>query len=277
MLRRIGFYILKTTEGYMNNYWWDEAYGFFGEFYMEGDESIEGFITNRKLALSERTDIEVEGIIKLLKLTANEKIMDIPCGYGRHTIELAMRGYDIVGIDLNATHLHAALENAYKKNTNAKFMKGNMLNIDFENEFDVIINMFYSFGFFDTDEENMKVLKNFKKALRPNGKFLMHTDVNIPRIITGKYKTDELRHLKSGAILKIQDRYNSKTKRIDGAWTIENNSKVIEKKYSVRVYEEMEFRNMCIEAGFSSCIAYSGWDGREYNSDSEEIFFIAQN
>ncbi|CAF4819188.1 unnamed protein product [Rotaria sp. Silwood2] len=70
-----------------------------------------------------------------------------------------------------------------------------MIDINYDNEFDAVINMFYSFGFFETDEENNQVLQNFYNALKPGGKFLFHTDVNIPRILSGKYKEDETRHL----------------------------------------------------------------------------------
>ena len=99
-------------------------------------------------------------------------------------------------------------------------------------KFDLVMNMFYSFGFFSTDSENRSVLENFFLALRDGGKFLMHTDVNIPRIITGRYRMDETRTLAQGGILHIQESYDPITKRMNGSWTIDG----VQRDYSVRVY-----------------------------------------
>lgn len=262
----------------MTNSWWDEAAGFFGDFYMQGDQSKEGHLSAQRLTLSERTSCEVEGVIKLLDIRSGSRILDVPCGYGRHAIGLAAQGYNVVGVDLSTFFLDVARKRAVAQSVDIQFQKGNMLSLDFNNEFDAVINMFYSFGFFDSDEENMRVLKNFKNALNSKGKFLMHTDVNIPRILSGQYKTDEKRHLVSGGILHIQDRYNPATKRIEGAWTIIKDSDIVRKHYSVRVYDESEFRDMCLEAGFSSCSSYGDWHGGKYDPyQSEEVIFVAQS
>jgi SAM-dependent methyltransferase len=255
--------------------WWDERAGFFGEFYVLGDHSIEGHLTERRQSVDERTVSEVDGLVRLLELTSPSRILDVPCGYGRHTIELALRGYEVVGNDINELHLEIARKKAQQQGVCPNFLKENMLFLDHPCEFDVLINMFYSFGFFNSDAENMMVLKNFFSALKPGGIFLMHTDVNIPRITSGKYKTAESRELESGGNLHICEHYNHVTKRIDGSWTIEANDKISSKPYSVRVYDENEFKNLCIEVGFESCLSYGDWFGGSYRQDSEEIIFVA--
>lgn len=258
--------------------WWDESAGFFGDFYMHGDASAEGHLVAKKLTLPERTMHEVNGVIRLLGAAKGASILDVPCGYGRHAIELVKRDYSVHGIDINAVHLNAAIQQAKQSNLNIQFSKQSMLDLRLNEQYDAVINMFYSFGFFDTDAENMQVLKNFKQALKPGGKFLMHTDVNIPRVLAGKYRTDESRHLPSGDLLHIQDRYNALTKRIEGVWRIEKNKSITEKPYSVRVYDEQEFKAMCLQIGFSSCVSYGDWAGKPYHPiDSEEIIFVATN
>ena len=259
-----------------NSNWWTEKYGFFGKFYMEGDASIEGFLT-KKMSLSKRTKREVVGIIRILGLKRGMKVLDAPCGYGRHSIELARKGINIVGSDINSTELLRAKREAKKQRLDVKFVKENMLDIEYKKEFDAVINMFYSFGFFNTDKENNQVLKNFYNALKPGGKFLMHTDVNIPRIKAGKYKLEEERRLISGGRLKIIDKYNPKTKRIEGVWIItKSNGRVEEKHYSVRVYEKDEFIRLCKRIGFKNCVAYSSWDKKPYSKLGEEIMFVAE-
>lgn len=91
-----------------NPEWWSPGYGFFGKFYMEGDNSREGYLEKKHLTIQERTKEDVKGVIRLLGLKGGEKILDIPCGYGRHSIELAKRGFCVAGSDINPVHLKAA-------------------------------------------------------------------------------------------------------------------------------------------------------------------------
>ncbi len=67
--------------------WWSEEYGFFGNFYMEGDNSKEGYRISQKQSLQERTNAEVDGVLNLLNLQPGSKVLDCLCGYGRHSIE----------------------------------------------------------------------------------------------------------------------------------------------------------------------------------------------
>ena len=255
--------------------WWMEEYGFFGEFYLEGDNSEEGYLQTKKQTLKERTIAEVDGIINLLGLGNGVRILDIPCGYGRHSIELAKRGFSIVGSEINSVHLDKAKEISEKEKVEINFQKENMIDISYNFEFDAVINMFYSFGFFETDEENLKVLQNFYDALKPGGRLLFHTDVNIPRILNGKYKEDEERNLASGKKLRIIDKYNPATKRIDGTWIIKDGGE-IKKDYSVRVYAKEEFIDICKKVGFAKFSAYGDWGGSEYSEDSEDMIIIAE-
>ncbi len=265
---------------YMNQnniQWWEESAGFFGDFYLEGDNSLEGYLQEKKQNLAQRTEEETKGIITLLSLKEGERILDIPCGYGRHSLELAKQGYDVVGIDINSVHLDKARQQAKDTKLTVDFRKADMLQSAFKGEFDAVINMFYSFGFFATDEENEKVLRNFYEALKPNGKFLMHTDVNIPRIMNGKYKHDETRDLVSGAKLRIIDNYNPLTKRIEGAWILtRGKNDEVRKDYSVRVYSKNDFTALCKKIGFKQIHAYGDWSKELYSEDSEDMIIVAE-
>jgi 2-polyprenyl-3-methyl-5-hydroxy-6-metoxy-1,4-benzoquinol methylase len=257
------------------NPWWSEEYGFFGSFYIEGDASKEGYLIEKKQTLDERTKSEVDGVLKLLSLKSGADILDCPCGYGRHSIELARRGYEVTGSDINSVHLQKAVEDAKINSVDVTFNKESMLDLKYPSQFDVVVNMFYSFGFFDTDGENEKVLKNFLNTLKPGGKLLMHTDVNIPRILTGQYKEDEERNLATGKTLRVIDSYDSETKRINGAWIIKSEGKEKKKDYSVRVYTKKEFEELCRKVGFSSVNTYSDWQGNKYSENAEDMIVVA--
>jgi len=256
--------------------WWEEDYGFFGDFYMQGDDSVEGYLENKKMTLKERTDEEVQGIIRLCSLKKGDKVLDCPCGYGRHSIGLAEKDFSVVGVDINSTELNIAKKRAKSERANIKFVKKNMLNLKYHNEFDAVINMFYSFGFFDSDKDNLKALKNFYNSVKKGGIFLMHTDVNMPRVVAGKFREYEKRPLKNGGCLRIVEFFNQETKRNHGIWIIEKGNKVKMKDYSVRVYTDVEFINLCKQVGFSDVKVYSNWNGEEYTSDSEDMIVVAK-
>lgn len=260
----------------MKSSWWDEKSGFFGDFYFQGDNSLGGHLIKKKLSLTERTIQEVNGLVDLLDLKEPKTILDVPCGYGRHSIELSKNGHNVTGVDINDNFLKKAREKADLEEVGTLFLKKNMLSLNYKNEFDIVINMFFSFGFFESDKLNLMVLKNFYDALKNNGIFLMHTDVNTERIEKGTYKTIESRNLSCGGVLHIKEAFAPNLKRINGSWTIISNGQTTSRPYSVRVYDENEFKNMCLEVGFESCISYGSWSGEDYSDESEEIIFIAK-
>ena len=148
---------MTTTESAKNTRiqkWWQPEYGFFGEFYIEGDDSLEGYLQEKTQNLAERTATEVEGICNVLDLKGGESLLDLPCGYGRHSIALAKKGLNVIGCDINPTHLKKAQKASYEEDAEVSWVQGNMQNAKFPEKFDAIINMFYSFGFFETDDEN---------------------------------------------------------------------------------------------------------------------------
>jgi len=100
----------------MDKDWWSEKSGFFGKFYMTGDDSIEGYHEFEKMSQDERTAEEVRGVIRLCNLKNGEKVLDCPCGWGRHSIMLAKKGFNVVGSDINDFELNIASKRQSNKN-----------------------------------------------------------------------------------------------------------------------------------------------------------------
>ncbi|MGH2372987.1 MAG: class I SAM-dependent methyltransferase, partial [bacterium] len=121
----------------------------------------------------ERTAQELEGITKLLNLSPGSAILDLCCGHGRHAIPLAQRGFRVTGLDLSDFFLQRAAADTRSAGVEVRWIHGDMRSIPFETEFDAVINIFTSFGYFDRDEENRQVLHQVYKALKPGGVFLM--------------------------------------------------------------------------------------------------------
>src|SRR5690606_4931451 len=119
---------------------------------------------------------EVSFIEESLRLSAGERILDVPCGEGRHSIELARRGYEATGIDFNLNAIAAAKQRAAEAGVSVSFVHGDMRQLDVVDECDSAICFFGSFGYFD-DAENAEFARRVARALRPGGRFLIDTHV----------------------------------------------------------------------------------------------------
>ena len=103
-------------------------------------------------------------------------ILDIGCGTGRHSIELALRGYNVTGIDLSNSMLKRAKEKAMVRNLNIDFQQQDARNLTFKQEFDLVIMLCEGgFPLMETDEMNFEILKNASNAIKKQGKFIFTT------------------------------------------------------------------------------------------------------
>ena len=120
---------------------------------------------------------EVDFIEKELNFNKSANILDIGCGTGRHSLELARRGYtNITGLDLSESMLNRAREHAEKENFRIEFILRDARNFDFKGTFNLAIMMCEgAFPLMETDEMNYQILKNAYSSLKPGGKFIFTT------------------------------------------------------------------------------------------------------
>jgi len=103
-------------------------------------------------------------------------ILDIGCGTGRHSIELAKRGYSVTGIDLSESQLKRAREKAEEAGLNINFLQLDARSMNFKEEFDVsLILCEGGFALMETDEMNFEILKEAANSLKPGGIFILNT------------------------------------------------------------------------------------------------------
>lgn len=249
-----------------NKNWFNEDYGFFGDFYYIADNSREGAFRKYNETREQRTEREIQIISELLQTKEGDSLFDWPCGWGRHSLRLAQHGLNITAMDTNQKYL-SMLQGSLEKETEIVRNRVHVLNCDLrqlpaeQKLHDFGINMFSSFGFFD-DEENLQVLKNFYSMLKSHGKMLIHLDFNAQRLIEGigdDYASD--RTISYNGLeyrLKVEKHYFADDKRLHGRWVlIDEIGNEIEKKYSFRIYDEIEMKNMLLEAGFKVIFFYS--------------------
>jgi SAM-dependent methyltransferase len=119
---------------------------------------------------------ECDFIEKEINFDKSRKIIDIGCGTGRHSIELAKRGYNLTGIDLSESLLERAKEKAKEENLQIDFRKQDARNLQFRDEFGLAIMLCEgAFPLMETDEMNYEILKNAANSLRNDGKLIFTT------------------------------------------------------------------------------------------------------
>jgi len=107
----------------------------------------------------------MSNLVSYLKLKQDDSILDLACGKGRHAIFLNSLGFDVTGLDLSENSINDALKSA---NDSLHFNVHDMRQ-PFIKKYNAIFNLFTSFGYFETDEEDINVLKNIKNGLKLNG------------------------------------------------------------------------------------------------------------
>lgn len=114
---------------------------------------------------------EVHQMLQWLDLPEDAAILDLCCGMGRHSIVLAEAGYQVTGMDLSEELLQEA--RLHDASGQVCFVQGDMRSIPLAGPFDAVVNLFTSFGYFEHDVENEKVLHEVARVLAPNGKFIV--------------------------------------------------------------------------------------------------------
>jgi len=119
---------------------------------------------------------ECDFIEKEIDFNKSQKIIDIGCGTGRHSIELAKRGYKVTGIDLSESQLARAKEKAKAQNLQIDFQKHDARKLTFKNEYDLAIMLCEgAFPLMETDEMNYEILRNATNSLKAVGKLIFTT------------------------------------------------------------------------------------------------------
>ena len=119
---------------------------------------------------------EVDFIEKEISLNKSAKILDIGCGTGRHSLELARRGYIVTGIDLSEAMITKARNTARLENLKIDFRIKDARNFNFNQSFDLVIMLCEgAFPLMETDEMNYLIIKNAYSSLKPGGKYIFST------------------------------------------------------------------------------------------------------
>ncbi|WP_027417799.1 class I SAM-dependent methyltransferase [Aneurinibacillus terranovensis] len=212
---------------------------------------------------------EISSLLQHLPLPRSGKVLDLCCGDGRHSRALASHGYDVTGVDLSSYLLERAKQKS--KEYHISFYQYDMREIPFVNEFDILFNLFTSFGYFIEDEEHQKVAQRMARALKPSGYLVM--DFLNPIFVKENlipYSEREVEGMKIEERRKIENEFVIKEIRI-----IENGEE--RKQWErVRLYSEDQMRQILNSAGFIIHNVYGDYDFTPYSSESKRMILYGQ-
>lgn len=223
---------------------------------------------------AERTRREVDFIVSAIGLKPEDKILDLACGHGRHCIELARRGFfRVTGLDYSSLFITKAKQDAQSANVDIHFMRGDMRNLTFKNEFDVVLLLFTAFGYFD-DATNNKVLRQIHEALKTNGYFFIDvaSGEETRRLFqengVKKKSTFKIsRKLQGGSKLVYETGWFDPVTNVAhfrNEWNTKEGKK--EYDYWLRVYTMSQYERMLADTGFEIKKTWGNYDGRPFGA-----------
>ncbi len=115
----------------------------------------------------------VELILENVNLPTNGKVLDLACGPGRHSILFAQKGFKVSAVDLSKNLLDFANAAACTANVNINFIEADIRNLCIKPKFDLVVNLFTSFGYFEDDKENFKLFNRTFYFLDDKGYFVL--------------------------------------------------------------------------------------------------------
>jgi Methylase involved in ubiquinone/menaquinone biosynthesis len=241
--------------------WWET---FFDDRYVR----IYGPLTS-----PEATQQQVQGIISYLDLQPGESVLDMACGYGRIAIPLAQQGLQVTGLDLSDVLLGQARAAAREAGVQVNWQRGDMREIPWTEEFDAVVSVFTSFGYFADERENLRVLEGIRRALKPGGQVLIDVMNRDWRV-----RQDIQRHwFEAGELIVLAEPWlDPVAGRTGETWRWLEGGEWQSMEFDVRIYTATELKAMIEAAGLRWVTVYGGWTGEPLTPLSRRIIAIAR-
>jgi len=166
---------------------------------------------------ADRTEAEVDRALAMLGAEGSERVLDLACGTGRHSLELARRGFAAVGVDISPDLLEVAEKDAAEQGLEASFVQADLRELDFEGEFDLVLSLNDgAVGYFETEEENLRTFEVVARALRPGGGHLMQ----LPNVLYAEAHLPQKTWIEGGSMIELIDhRWDAASRCLEGTTT----------------------------------------------------------
>lgn len=218
----------------------------------------------------EDADEMINFILRHISLQSDLRILDLCCGNGRHSKALSLAGFNVFGLDLSEQLLAEARSQAINPKQ-LKLVRGDMRQLPFFECFDVILNLFTSFGYFTSDEENRSVFQQFNNALKPHGKYVFDylnpgyvesTLVPYDSNQIGNIRIEQERFIENSRVIKHIQLKDGETKH--------------QFHESVKLYQLEDILEMMRSCGLRPLEIFGDRAGNEYNEKSTRMIIIGE-
>jgi SAM-dependent methyltransferase len=232
-----------------------------------------------EMAWTDRTGPEVDRVAKILQTQGDERVLDLACGSGRHSLELRRRGFEVVGADISSDLIEIARRDAVEADLDVEFVQADLRELDYEEEFDLVLNLNDgAIGYLESDEENRRSFEVISRALRPGGRNL----VQLPNVLYARERLPQRSWIPASSMIElVEHRWNKKAKRLEGLMVAARFGEVLENldgiEFSQRLYSVDELREIYAAVGMELLRVYNG-SGRpkEPKASQFEIFVEAR-
>ena len=236
-----------------------------------------GTLSGSSPILADRSDLRaaIQFILIQLNLEKGATVLDLCCGPGRYAVELAQRELDVVGIDVNEDYIALARQLADKESVRAEFLVHDMREIAYVDRFDAVINVGSSFGFFDAEADDRKVVESVSRALKPGGRFLL--EMGNRDYLLKNFEPTSSRENPDGSVTSIQRDFDFVRSRINTAFRRSVRGETRETWFhSWRAYTLAEVVRLLAYAKLDLVSAYGGWQTESYDVDAKRMVAISE-
>ncbi len=221
---------------------------------------------------------EAAGVAKAVMLLANLKsgssVLDAGCGPGRISVELALLGLNVTGVDIIQSELDAANETAKDEGVKLVLLNKDLRFFKSKQKYDCAINLYTSFGYCDTEKEDFTILKNIFRSVKKGGTFILET---VSRETTILNFTKGEKFVRSG--IAVETNFS-----VVGAWEgLRSNWKLtlpcgkkIEHEFVQRLYSAPELKKELLKIGYKEVEIYGGYEKQPYDETASTMVLVCK-
>ena len=226
-----------------------------------------------KAVSPEWTTREADFLISALNVQPGATLLDIPCGHGRHTIELAKRGFDLTGIDISAEFLQTLQQQMEAEQLPIRVIHGNILTTELTTSFDGAYCMGNSFGYVDYDGMDVFVGK-VAKALKPDARFVVNSGVVAESILTHFPETG---HYELGDLtMDIRNSYVVGESYMATELTYTKAERTEVHRFKHYVYTLSEIKRLLTKHGLRTVAVYHSTEMMNYQLGDQQMYLVAE-
>jgi SAM-dependent methyltransferase len=217
---------------------------------------------------------EVDALLPMLGLEPGAAVLDLCCGVGRHSLELARRGYRVTGVDRTAAYLHTARARAAAEALAVEWVQADMREFARPEAFDAAINLFTSFGYFEDPDKDRRVADNLFYSLKPGGTLVI--EMMGKEVLARIFLPRDWQELADGTLFLQERQVKRDWTWIENRWILVKDGWQVEYTLGHRLYDGAGLRTLLLDAGFESVALHGDLDGAPYDTNARRLVAVAR-